>query len=320
MNKYLSVLLFLVVGGTAFSQEFDDEVKGAIPLAKGIGYEVELQSTFSDGRTPLWLNANRYGLGSLDEANGYVRAALIRPLRVDSARRWGMGYGVDVAVPYNFTSDFVVQQAFVEGRWLHGVLTVGSKEYPMELKNNSLSSGSQTLGINARPVPQVRIALPEYWTLPFANGWLHLKGHIAYGMMTDDGWQHDFTGRKSKYADNVLYHSKAGYLKVGNENFFCPFSLELGLEMAATFGGTAYVRDEANGWGYGNGVKTDEEFLARFGSLIDAIRKMDISGFCYTQVTDVEQEINGLYTYSRKPKFDISIFREINTRKAAIED
>ena len=247
MNKYLSVLLFLVVGGTAFSQEFDDEVKGAIPLAKGIGYEVELQSTFSDGRTPLWLNANRYGLSSLDEANGYVRAALIRPLRVDSARRWGMGYGVDVAVPYNFTSDFVVQQAFVEGRWLHGVLTVGSKEYPMELKNNSLSSGSQTLGINARPVPQVRIALPEYWTLPFANGWLHLKGHIAYGMMTDDGWQHDFTGRKSKYADNVLYHSKAGYLKVGNENFFCPFSLELGLEMAATFGGTAYVPDGQGG-------------------------------------------------------------------------
>lgn len=68
------------------------------------------------------------------------------------------------------------------------------------------------------------------------------------------------------------------------------------------FGGTAYVRDEANGWGYGNGVKTDEEFLARFGSLIDAIRKMDISGFCYTQVTDVEQEVNGLLHADRSPK------------------
>ena len=56
----------------------------------------------------------------------------------------------------------------------------------MQLKNQTLSSGSQTLGINARPVPQVRIALPEYWQLPFGGGWLHLKGHIAYGMMTDD--------------------------------------------------------------------------------------------------------------------------------------
>ena len=247
MKKFLSVLLLLAVGMAVVAQEFDDDIKGGIPLTKGLEYDIELQSTFSDDKTPLWLNANRYGLSSLDKYNGYLRAGVFRPLRTDSARRWGLGYGVDLAVPYNFTSHFVVQQAFVEGRWLHGVLTVGSKEYPMELKNNSLSSGSQALGINARPVPQVRLALPEYWTLPFANGWLHLKGHIAYGMMTDDGWQHDFTNRRNKYSDNVLYHSKAGYLKIGNENFFCPFSLELGLEMAATFGGTTYRPDGKGG-------------------------------------------------------------------------
>ena len=247
MKKFLSVLLLLAVGMAVVAQEFDDDIKGGIPLTKGLEYDIELQSTFSDDKTPLWLNANRYGLSSLDKYNGYLRAGVFRPLRTDSARRWGLGYGVDLAVPYNFTSHFVVQQAFVEGRWLHGVLTVGSKEYPMELKNNSLSSGSQALGINARPVPQVRLALPEYWTLPFANGWLHLKGHIAYGMMTDYGWQHDFTNRRNKYSDNVLYHSKAGYLKIGNENFFCPFSLELGLEMAATFGGTTYRPDGKGG-------------------------------------------------------------------------
>lgn len=240
MKIYFLVLFLLQIVMPLFAQDFDEDKKGYIPLAKGLEYDIEMQSTFSEGRTPLWLNANKYGLSSLDNTNGYLRAGVFRPLRTDSARRWGMGYGVDVAVPYNFTSDFVVQQAFVEGRWLHGVMTVGSKEYPMELKNNLLSSGSQTLGINARPIPQVRIALPEYWTLPFAKGWLHLKGHIAYGRMTDDRWQHEFTNRKNKYADDVLFHSKAGYLKIGNEDVFCPFSLELGLEMAATFGGTAY--------------------------------------------------------------------------------
>ena len=103
----------------------------------------------------------------------------------------------------------------------------------MELKNNELSSGSQTLGINARPVPQVRLALSDYWTLPFANGWLHLKGHIAYGMMTDQNWQHNFTAKQSKYTDRALFHSKAGYLKVGNDEVFCPWSLEMGLEMVS---------------------------------------------------------------------------------------
>lgn len=247
MKIYFLVLFLLKIVMPLFAQDFDEDKKGYIPLAKGLEYDIEMQSTFSEGRTPLWLNANKYGLSSLDNTNGYLRAGVFRPLRTDSVRRWGMGYGLDVAVPYNFTSDFVVQQAFVEGRWLHGVMTVGSKEYPMELKNNLLSSGSQTLGINARPIPQVRIALPEYWTLPFAKGWLHLKGHIAYGRMTDDRWQHEFTNRKNKYADDVLFHSKAGYLKIGNEDVFCPFSLELGLEMAATFGGTAYRPDGKGG-------------------------------------------------------------------------
>ena len=44
-------------------------------------------------------------------------------------------------------------------------------------------------------------------------------------------------------------------------------------------------------------------------------------GFCYTQLTDVEQEQNGLFTYvGREPKFDMSIISAINKRKAAIED
>jgi len=200
-------------------------------LTDSIQYRVEMQATLSSGDyTPLWLNANKYGLSSLKTANGYVRGASYRPLSADDGRKWGIGYGADIAVAAEFTSTLVVQQAYVEGRWLKGVLTVGAKEYPMELKNQELSSGAQTLGINARPIPQVRLALPN---------WLALKGHIAYGKTTDDGWQKDFTGQHSKYTEGVMYHSKAGYLKIGNAEKTL-VSLELGLEMANQFGGTAY--------------------------------------------------------------------------------
>lgn len=247
MKKHILTCLLLYVGGLTFAQEAgyyeDDDDESRV----GVRYSVEAQSTVSDGKTPLWLNANKYGLSSLDESNGYLRVGLSRSSDENMERRWGLGYGLDVAVPYHFTSKFVIQQVFVEARWLSGTLTVGSKQYPMELKNNELSSGSQTLGINARPVPQARIALPEYWTLPMAHGWLHFKGHLAYGKTTDDRWQHDFTGRRNSYADDVLYHSKAGYIKIGNEEFFIPFSVELGLEMASTFGGTAYVADGEGG-------------------------------------------------------------------------
>ena len=62
-----------------------------------------------------------------------LRAAAC-PLSVDDDRKWGIGYGLDVAAAFNYTSKLIVQQAYAELRWLHGTLTVGSKEQPIELK------------------------------------------------------------------------------------------------------------------------------------------------------------------------------------------
>lgn len=240
-NIKSATLALLLATTTATAQDWlDNDKSGKLDLARQLAYKVEAQVSLSDGHTPLWLNANKHGLSSLKSENGYMRAAITRPLQADSARRWAVGYSLDMVAPAGYTSHVVVQQAYAELRWLHGVLSVGSKEWPMQMKNNALSSGSQTLGINARPVPQVRLALPDYWVPPFGGGWIRFKGHLAYGKMTDDSWQHDFTDRKSKYADDVLYHSKAGYIKIGNEDRFMPWSLELGLEMAATFGGTSH--------------------------------------------------------------------------------
>ncbi len=215
-------------------------------LIADLKYNVSMQGSGTVGDyTPLWLNANKYGLSSLDKYNGYLRASLERPLAFTDDRKWDLGYGIDVAAAFNYTSNLIVQQAYLEGRWQKAVLTVGSKQYPMELKNQRLSSGSQTLGINARPVPQVRVALPDYWTIPLFNGWVGIKGHVAYGMTTDDNWQKDFTKQQTKHTQNTLFHSKAGYIKIGNEYRFYPVSLELGLEMACQFGGTSwtYARD-----------------------------------------------------------------------------
>lgn len=239
MNRNILLALIATVLPLGIMAQTDDDDKEYKPW-QGIAYKAEVQVSASSGKTPLWLNANKYGLSSLDETNGYVRGAVERPISRDEGKKWGLGYGVDVAVPVNYTSNVVVQQAYAEGRWLHGTLTIGAKQYPMEMKNQQLSSGSQTLGINARPVPQVRLALADWWTVPLTKGWLHLKGHIAFGRMTDDGWQHDFTARQTRYTDDVLYHSKAGYLMLGNEEVFSPWSLELGLEMVSQFGGTTY--------------------------------------------------------------------------------
>lgn len=207
----------------------------------GLEYSAEFSATLSDGdHAPFWLTSNRYGLSSIERNSAYLRAGIFRDAHQDATHRWRLGYGADFALAGNFTSTLVVQQLYADLQYRALELSVGAKERPMELKNNRLSTGSQTFGINARPVPQVRIGIPEWTNVPLTRGWLQVKVHIGYGMMTDDKWQHDFTNRQSRYADHALYHSKAGYLRIANEDYDYPLSFEAGLEMASQFGGTTY--------------------------------------------------------------------------------
>jgi len=74
-------------------------------------------------------------------------------------------------------------------------------------------------------------------------------------------------------------------------------------------------------WSYGNAPKTEEEFIARYDGLTTALlNNPEHFGFCYTQLTDVEQEQNGLYTFDRKPKFPSEVISAINKKKAAYEE
>ncbi len=95
-----------------------------------------------------------------------------------------------------------------------------------------------------------------------------------------------------------------------------------GCAWVSEYGGLQWSRgDRGDAWGYGNAPKTEEELVERYAGLTNALLdNYRMFGFCYTQLYDIEQEQNGLYTYDRTPKFDTEIFRKINSRKAAIED
>jgi hypothetical protein len=63
------------------------------------------------------------------------------------------------------------------------------------------------------------------------------------------------------------------------------------------------------------------DFLERYRALVGALlENPGIAGFCYTQLYDIEQEVNGLCTYSREAKFDPAVIREVNSRRAAYEE
>ncbi|MFC5651821.1 glycoside hydrolase family 2 protein [Paenibacillus solisilvae] len=89
------------------------------------------------------------------------------------------------------------------------------------------------------------------------------------------------------------------------------------------YGGIWWNPEQADSksWGYGDRPTSEDAFITRYKGLTDVLLDHPLMfGFCYTQLYDVEQEVNGLYTYDRKPKFEPGIIHAINARKAAIED
>jgi beta-galactosidase/beta-glucuronidase len=83
------------------------------------------------------------------------------------------------------------------------------------------------------------------------------------------------------------------------------------------FGGIAYIpagaHVPAESWGYSGVEKTQEAALARLTQLYEGIGKLkNLAGICYTQLTDVEQEVNGLVTFDRTPKYPAGKIKALN--------
>ena len=85
------------------------------------------------------------------------------------------------------------------------------------------------------------------------------------------------------------------------------------------YGGIAFSGGREGDWGYGNTVKDEAEFLERFDRITTAIKQLPyVSGYCYTQVSDVQQEINGLLDENHEFKIAPEKIREINCRETGM--
>ena len=85
--------------------------------------------------------------------------------------------------------------------------------------------------------------------------------------------------------------------------------------VVSEFGGLAFVPGASDDWfGYGQ-FASAAELLARYEELVNALLESTaLAGFCYTQLTDTEQETNGLLTAGRQPKLDPERVRAVNSR------
>ncbi|HEY9173025.1 MAG TPA: sugar-binding domain-containing protein [Verrucomicrobiae bacterium] len=148
------------------------------------------------------------------------------------------------------------------------------------------------------------------------SGWSH---GIQCAEVRDD---HDYNQNPETFKQRwqEFFEGRSGSLMPARYLGGASARVDLGVPfMVSEFGGT-FWGEQQGGWGYGNGPKNLDEFYARYEGLVSALLdNPDMFGFCYTQLTDVEQEHNGLYYYDRRPKFDLKRLHAITSRLAAYE-
>lgn len=149
----------------------------------------------------------------------------------------------------------------------------------------------------------------DYRPVNEASGWYH--------QITDLWTVHDYEQDPVKFAEHYaltdgIYRQRDPKMETSYTGQ--PYLID-------EYGGIKWIDGEKfadNSWGYGKGPQTIEEVYDRMERLTDAILAIPyVSGYCYTQLTDVEQEQNGIYNYDRTSKFDIKRINKIFSKVPA---
>lgn len=176
--------------------------------------------------------------------------------------------------------------------------------------------------------------IPRVETEPMQQHFSEMIYHLTKSLdkmrpvIVNDGWEHTisdiitlhdyeekgdvflnrYLGHKEEIMDTSIYHCNA------KSAFANGYQYKGQPVIISEFGGIAFD-DGEEGWGYGRKVATKEDFIDRFDSITTAVKKIPYScGYCYTQLTDIQQEINGLMDIERNYKISPEIISDINTR------
>ncbi|OIP81063.1 MAG: hypothetical protein AUK44_10775 [Porphyromonadaceae bacterium CG2_30_38_12] len=180
--------------------------------------------TATTGNSPFWFQNNRYGTVPFDATN----TNLFATIRKDKSAN-------DKLFDYNFVasgyvgisnkqSALYLHELYLNARlWVFNA-SVGMREEFQGTQDETLSSGGLLFSQNARPMPKVFIGIEDFTPLFFKNKMLEVKGGMYNGWFTDQ-----------VYTQNLLFHHKFAYLRVGG--IHSPIHLQYGLEHAAQWGG-----------------------------------------------------------------------------------
>ncbi|WP_173915430.1 glycoside hydrolase family 2 protein [Halobacillus sp. Marseille-Q1614] len=145
------------------------------------------------------------------------------------------------------------------------------------------------------------------------DGWEHTMTDI----LTIHDYNSDSADLKASYSDKSNYVNGSPSKTSRKQNFASNYTYTDQPIIMSEFGGIAFgEKTNEQDWGYGTRPQSEEEVLQRFEDLTKTVMEIDsMQGFCYTQLTDVEQEVNGLLDHNHEEKFDLKRIKSILSTK-----
>ncbi|MDL2323449.1 capsule assembly Wzi family protein [Bacteroidales bacterium OttesenSCG-928-A17] len=228
MKRIFFLALSVVISITGFAQS-------------NTSYRAESFGSLASGEyTPFWITNQNWGVNSLDANNFYVRGGIFHEQRIN--KDWSFQVGADIvsgnSSPYG---NIWVQQLYGRIDWKIWRLDIGSREDYMSALNPYLSSGDFIQSNNARPIPEIKISIPEYLLVPHTNESFFIKGNFAVGKFLDNEWMKERAEPAlQNYVQDHLSHHKSIYFRFGDITNRHKMQFTVGMQHYAQWGAAIY--------------------------------------------------------------------------------
>lgn len=207
LKNSILILLSLLYHVSVFSQDFENN-----PRDSSNTY-IEIYGMGSiNGKTPFWLQSNKFGTVSGIGRNGTIRGGIQKywSASTDKVKENGLifGIGAEVVGNLNKKSAFILPQLNASLRFKNWEVFVGRKKQWVGLADSTLGTGSYAWSTNALPLPKIQIGTVKFIPVPFTKDWISFNGFYSDGIMD-----------KNRPVTNELkLHQKALYVRIGKHN------------------------------------------------------------------------------------------------------
>ncbi len=175
----------------------------------------------SSGDTPFWLQSNRHGIFARNGSQFLTRFQHHATANVSGF--FTVRYGADLIARPGSEATFSFNQGYVKVEAAGVQFAAGRFHNTSPIHDYEIGMGSLGISTNPTPIPQLRLGLIDWTSIPLTKDFIQIRGHISHGWLGS-----------RRYTDNLFLHEKVGHVRLGGS---LPLNLYAGIAHYVKWGG-----------------------------------------------------------------------------------